>query len=164
MRFGQLAAPRLAARRSKNQAELEALVVCRRQLCAARAQQSNRRAATASKAALKSIDAVLKTLDKQIDSLDRQIRDLIDADDDFKHLDSLLQSVPGVGPTLSATLAAELGELGKADRRQVGALVGVAPVNHDWAGSRADAPSAAAARPCGACCTWVRSPPSASTR
>jgi transposase len=130
-RFGQLAAPRLAERRSKNQAELAALVVCRRQLCATRAQQSNRRAATSSKAALKSIDAVLKALDRQIDSLDGQIRDLIDADDDFKHLDSLLQSVPGVGPTLSATLAAELRELGDADRRQVGALAGVAPFNHD---------------------------------
>jgi transposase len=131
MRFGQLAAPRLAEKRSKNRTELEALVVCRRQLCVTRAQQSNRRASTASKAALKSIDAVLGTLDKQIDSLDGQIRDLVDADDDFKHLDSLLQSVPGVGPTLSATLAAELGELGKADRRQVGALAGVAPFNHD---------------------------------
>jgi transposase len=131
MRFGQLAAPRLAEKRSKSRAELEALVVCRRQLCSARAQQSNRRAATSSKAALKSIDAVLRTLDKQIDALDGQIRDLIDADDDFKHLDGLLQSVPGVGPTLSATLAAELRELGDADRREVGALVGVAPFNHD---------------------------------
>ena len=43
----------------------------------------------------------------------------------------MLQSVPGVGPTLSATLVAELTELGDTDSRQVGALVGVAPINHD---------------------------------
>jgi transposase len=131
VKFGQLAAPRLAGKRSKGQAELRDLVACRRQLCLARAQQHNRRSSTFSKAALKSIDAVINTLDKQVRSLDEQIRKLIDADDEFKHLDGLLRSVPGVGPTLSATLAAELAELGRAGRGQIGALVGVAPFNRD---------------------------------
>jgi transposase len=126
-RFGQLAGPRLAEKRSRNQAELADLVACRRQLALTRAQQLNRRSSTFSKAALRSLDAVIGALDKQVESLDQNIRRLIDADDDFKHLDKLLQSVPGVGPTLSATLAAELRELGDADRRQVGALAGVAP-------------------------------------
>lgn len=127
LRFGQLAGPRLAKKRSKNQAELADLVACRRQLAATRAQQLNRRCTTASKAALRSLDAVIATLDRQVESLDQKIRDLIDADDDFRDLDRLLRSVPGVGPTLSATLAAELRELGDADRREVGALAGVAP-------------------------------------
>ena len=131
LRFGQLAAPRLAEKRSKNQTELQALVVCRRQLGLTRVQQNNRLGSTTSKTAQRSVGAVIRTLDKQIDALDKQIRKLIDADDDFKHLDGLLQSVPGVGPTLSATLAAELRELGDTDRRQVGALIGVAPFNHD---------------------------------
>ena len=136
-RFGRLAAPRLAERRSANQAELQALVACRRQLTVTRVQQSNRLGATAaSKPARKAIEAVLKTLDKQVERLDKQIRDLVDADDDFKHLDGLMQSVPGVGPTLSATLAAEMRELGDADRKQVGALAGVAPFNAD-SGARA---------------------------
>lgn len=130
-RFGRLAAPRLAERRSANQADLRALVCCRRQLALTRAQQANRLAATTSKPARRALDKVVDALDRQVASLDRQIRDLVDADEDFKHLDGLLQSVPGVGPTLSATLAAELSELGEADRRQVGALVGVAPVNRD---------------------------------
>jgi transposase len=43
----------------------------------------------------------------------------------------LLSSVPGVGPTLIATLLAELPELGKLDRKQAAALVGVAPLNRD---------------------------------
>jgi transposase len=130
-RFGRLAAPRLAERRSKNLAELQALVACRRQLTVTRVQQSNRLGATASKPARKAIEAVAKTLDKQLEKLDKQIRELVDADDDFKHLDGLLQSVPGVGQTLSATLAAELRELGDVDRKQVGALAGVAPFNRD---------------------------------
>lgn len=129
--FARLAAPRLAEKRSTNQAELEALVTCRRQLTASRTEQGNRRKATRSKAAARSLDAVLKTIQRQIDALDAQIRKLVDADDDFKRLDRQLQAVPGIGPVLSATLTAEVAELGKADRRQIGALVGVAPFNHD---------------------------------
>jgi transposase len=136
LRFGQLASPRLAERRTRNQAELADLVACRGQLVLTRAQQLNRRSSTSSKPALRSIDAVIKTLDRQVDSLDEQIRKLIDADDDFRHLDGQLRSVPGVGPTLSATLAAQLRELGDADRREVAALAGVAPYDDDSGGRR----------------------------
>jgi transposase len=129
--FARLAEPRLAQKRSANQAELDALVTCRRQLIRARTEQGNCRLSTRSKSALKSIDSVLKTLDQQVQLLDGKIRQLIDSDDDFKNVDRLLRSVPGVGPVLSATLVAELSELGKTDRRQIGALVGVAPFNHD---------------------------------
>jgi transposase len=136
VRFGQLASPRLAQRRTKNQAELADLVACRRQLAETRARQLNRRSSTFSKAALRSIDAVITALDRQVESLERRIRELVDADDDFKHLDRLLQSVPGVGPAASATIAAELRELGDADRREVGALAGVAPYDDDSGGRR----------------------------
>lgn len=131
MEFARLAAPRLAQKRSKNRAELEALVTCRRQLLHVRTEQTNRRGATASPAARRSIDRVLKTLDKEIDALDGQIKKLIESDDDFGQLDKLLQSVPGVGPVLSSTLLAELMELGTIGRRQAAALVGVAPFNCD---------------------------------
>ena len=130
-RFGHLAAPRLAEKRSAAAEDLRALVACRRQLTVTRTQQSNRLGATASRPARKAVEAVIKTLDRQVEKLDGQIRDLIDADDELRRLDGLLQTVPGVGPTLAATLAAELGELGTADRRQVAALAGVAPVNAD---------------------------------
>ena len=136
VKFGQLASPRLAERRTKNQAELADLVACRRQLAATRAQQLNRRSSTFSKAALRSLDAVIGALDRQVESLERRIRELIDADDDFKHLDGLLRGVPGVGPALSATIAAELRELGDADRREVCALAGVAPYDADSGGRR----------------------------
>jgi transposase len=131
MKFAQLVEPRLTQKRSANQSELDALITCRRQLTTTRTQQSNCRLATRSKNALKSIDAILAALDRQIDALDKKIRQLIDSDDDFKDLDRQLRSVPGVGPVLSSTLIAELHELGDADRREIGALVGVAPFNRD---------------------------------
>jgi transposase len=136
MKFARLAEPRLAEKRSQNQVELDALITCRRQLVAARTNQANCRLSTRSRGALASIDAVLKTLDKQIELLDAKIRRLIDSDDDFKDLDRQLRSVPGVGPVLSATLLAELNELGKIDRREIGALAGVAPFNRDSGKSR----------------------------
>jgi transposase len=109
--FARLAEPRLAQKRSANQAELDALITCRRQLVCARTDQGNCRLATPSKTARQSIDSVLKTLDKQIELLDQKIRQLINSDDDFKQLNKVLTSAPGVGPVLSSTLLAEVSEL-----------------------------------------------------
>ena len=49
----------------------------------------------------------------------------------WREKDDLLRTVPGVGEQLSLTLLAHLPELGTLDRRQVAALVGVAPFNRD---------------------------------
>jgi transposase len=49
----------------------------------------------------------------------------------WREKDDLLKSVPGVGPVLSTTILADLPELGLLNRRQIAALVGVAPFNRD---------------------------------
>jgi transposase len=129
--FARLAEPRLAAKRSAKQTELDALVTCRRQLVAAKTDQSNQLDTTASAFARKALRTVLTTLDKQITRLDRQIAEIIDSDDDMKHRDQLLRSAPGVGAVLSSTVLAQLPEAGQADRQEIAALTGVAPFNHD---------------------------------
>jgi len=131
MEFARLAEPRLAQKRSEKQAELDALVTCRRQLVAAKTDQGNQLQSTASPFAKKALRAVLASLEKQIKRLDKQIAAIIDSDDEMKHRDGLLQSAPGVGPVLSSAILAQLPEAGKADRQEVAALVGVAPFNHD---------------------------------
>ena len=45
--------------------------------------------------------------------------------------EDLLRSVPGVGKVVARTLIAELPELGQLGRRQIAALVGVAPLARD---------------------------------
>jgi transposase len=130
-RYAAQLSPRLLQKRSENQAELEALVTRRRQMLHVRTEEKNRLGATTSRSARNSIQAVLKTLEKQIDSLDRQIRKLIESDDDFKDIDSLLRSIPGIGDVASSTLICEMSELGSMDRQQAAALVGVAPFNRD---------------------------------
>lgn len=49
----------------------------------------------------------------------------------WREKDDLLRSVPGVGPQVSLTLLGYLPELGKLNRKQIAALVGVAPFNRD---------------------------------
>jgi transposase len=129
--FARKAEPRLAVKRPQKQTELDALVTCRRQLKESKVQQTNRLGATASKSAQKALRAVLQVLDQQIQKLDQQIADIIDSDDDMKQIHQRIRTVPGVGPVLASTLLAQLRELGDADRRQLAALVGVAPFNHD---------------------------------
>jgi transposase len=130
-RYAAQLSPRLLQKRSENHSELEALVTCRRQLIKTRTEQTNRLGQTSSKSARKSIHSVLKVLQKQIKSLDSQIRKLIDSDDDFKDIDHLLRSVPGIGNVASSTLLCEMSELGTMNRGQAAALMGVAPFNRD---------------------------------
>ena len=54
----------------------------------------------------------------------------------FGELDQLLQSTSGIGPVASATLIAELPELGRLNRREIAALVGIAPMANDSGASK----------------------------
>jgi len=70
-------------------------------------------------------------LERSLADTDDQLRELITSSPVWRVQDELLQSVPGVGPTLASTLLALLPELGQLDRRQIAALVGVAPLARD---------------------------------
>lgn len=122
---------RLAQKRSEKQQELTALVIRRRQLTALQIAESNRLEQTTVKLAAKSIRHVLDLLRKELKKLDAEIARLIAADDDWRNKSELLQTVPGVGPATSASLVAELPELGKLNRQQIASLVGLAPFSRD---------------------------------
>jgi transposase len=129
--FGQRVQPRPAQKTPEKQQELEALVTRRRQLVSLRSMEKMRRPQAVHKAASRSIDKVLKVLDQQIAALDKAIARLIEADDDWRAKRDLIESVPGVGSTTSATLVAELPELGRLNRQEIASLAGLAPFNHD---------------------------------
>jgi transposase len=75
----------------------------------------------------KSIVRLLKALERELSSLDTDINDAVRSSPAWREKEDLLASVPGVGPTIARTLIAELPELGQLSRRQVAALVGLAP-------------------------------------
>jgi transposase len=129
--FAQRVQPRPTQKTPEKQQELDALVTRRRQLVGLRSTERTRRQQTTIKAALRTIDQVLKVFDRQIAALDKAIARLIEADDDWRSKRDLIESVPGVGPTTSATLVAELPELGRLNRQEIASLAGLAPFNHD---------------------------------
>jgi transposase len=81
-----------------------------------------------------SIEAIVAAIKVQLEDLDHQM--VVHVREHFGELDRLLQSARGVGPVASATLIAELPELGHLNRRQIAALVGIAPMANDSGGTR----------------------------
>ena len=110
--------------------ELSALVLRRRQILDMITAEGNR-ARTAPKPVRRRIEAHLRWLRKELERANEDLEGAVRESPVWREKDDLLRSVPGVGPTLSATLLAELPELEYLDRRKLAALVGVAPLNRD---------------------------------
>jgi transposase len=70
-------------------------------------------------------------LRRQLRHLDRDLDAFTRNSAVWREKEDLLRSVPGVGPVVSRTIMAELPELGRLNRKQIAALVGVAPFNQD---------------------------------
>src|SRR5262249_14824194 len=70
-------------------------------------------------------------LTAEIDLLDQRLVEIVTADPALAHRFRLLTSMPGVGAVLACTLIALLPELGQMSRKQVAALVGLAPYDFD---------------------------------
>lgn len=81
-----------------------------------------------------SIDAIVAAIKAQIDDIEHQM--VSHVREHFGELDRVLQSASGIGPVASATLIAELPELGRLNRREIAALVGVAPMANDSGSSK----------------------------
>lgn len=129
--FGAVIGARKSEKPSEKQLLLDELVGRRRQLVEMCTAERQRYAQAFDKALRKLIARSLRMLDEQLASVERQVAELIERDDDWRGKLALLETVPGVGAATAATLIAELPELGRLNRRQIAALVGVAPVNHD---------------------------------
>ena len=77
------------------------------------------------------IEAHISWLEQELRDLDKGLRQTLRRSPAWREKDDLLRTVPGVGEQLSLTLLANLPELGTLNRREIAALVGVAPYNRD---------------------------------
>jgi len=112
--------------------ELDALMVRRRQVVDMITAEKNRfGAAPASKRVVKAIRDHIAWLEKQLDIVDTDLDNSIRNSSAWREKDDLLRSVPGVGKVLSRTLLAQAPELGTLSRKQIAALIGLAPLNRD---------------------------------
>ena len=109
---------------------LDAVLTRRRQLVEMLTAEKNR-LGFAPKPLHRGIQAHIRWLERQLDEVTAELAQLIEASPVWRATDDLLQSVPGVGPIISAVLLGELPELGTVGSKQLAALAGLAPLARD---------------------------------
>jgi len=129
--FAATMEPMPTERINENTQKLKALVARRSQLVGLHTAESNRLEHADGKEIRRSIAAVLKVIEAQLKTIDRQITEHIENTPKLRQRSEILDSVPGIGPTTAHMLVTELPELGRLNRRQIAALIGVAPMARD---------------------------------
>src|SRR5213594_4769841 len=109
---------------------LDALLTRRRQLLEMLVAEKNR-LGFAPRPLHHGIQQHIRWLERQLDDVTKDLADQIERSPVWRTKDDLLQSVPGVGPIVSAVLLAELPELGALSHKQLATLAGVAPLARD---------------------------------
>ena len=129
-RFAEAVRPAVRPLPDEVTLELRALTSRRRQITEMIVAERNR-IANASKAVRKRIDVHIRWLEAELERADKDLDQSIRQSPIWRENEDLLRSVPSIGPVVSRTLLAELAELGKLNRKQIAALVGIAPLNRD---------------------------------
>ena len=128
--FGEVMQPRLSSIKPEKLRAISDLLTVRSQCLDMSTMQKNR-LKRMPKTVHKPIQAILKAIKKEIEAIDKQLDKLIDSCAQWRQIRDLLLSAKGVGRVLAYTLMSELPELGALNRREIAALVGVAPMNRD---------------------------------
>ena len=128
--FAQAVRPEVRPLRTEDEEFLDGLVTRRRQVIQMLIAEKNRRSTSHSVIQAR-LQRHIAWLEDELKQLDNDIEDFIQQCPEWKEKAALLHSVPGVGPVTVSTLLAELPELGTRNRKQIAALVGVAPLNKD---------------------------------
>jgi len=110
--------------------QLDALLTRRRQLLDMLTAERNRLEHAAAPIR-RSLTDHIRWLERRVAEVDRDLDDTIENSPVWRAKENLLRTVPGVGPVVSRTLLAEVPELGRLNRKQIAALVGVAPLARD---------------------------------
>jgi transposase len=129
-RFGEAVRPAVRPLPDAFTVELRAHTTRRRQITDMMVAERNR-LAMASKALTKRINAHIRWLESELEQVNKDLDRSIRHSPICKQNEDLLRSVPSIGPVTSRVLLAELPELGRLNRKQISALVGVAPFNRD---------------------------------
>jgi transposase len=130
VRFAQAIKPEARALTSEPIQALQALIVRRRQILEMLLMEQNR-LRLAHRGVRKEIEGSIRFLEKRLKGVDDDIDGQLRESGAWREKVELLESVPGVGRVISMSLLSSLPELGNLNRRQICALTGVAPFNHD---------------------------------
>lgn len=128
--FAEAVQPPVTSLPSAAEQRLNALTVRRRQLLDILVDEKNHLLSTPL-FLRSSVEEHVAWLEDKLAHLEQEIRDQIEQTAEFKEKETVLRSAKGVGPVLCAKLLSGLPELGKINRKEIAALVGVAPFNDD---------------------------------
>lgn len=129
--FAQRLRPEPRPLRSAEAELFESLLTRRRQLLEMLTAERNRLRLARGRPVRHNLTQHIAWLERQVTALDQELRHAIQASPVYRAKEDLLRSVPGIGPVTAMTLLACLPELGQLTRRELAALVGVAPLNRD---------------------------------
>jgi len=132
-RFGEAIKPRLTALKPEKLRQISDLLTVRGQCLELSTMQKNR-LAHMPKSVQAPILRILKRIQQEIAGIDKKLDRLVDAVPAWRDTRDLLLSAKGVGKVMAYTLMSELPELGRLNRKEIAALVGVAPMNKDSGG------------------------------
>jgi len=110
--------------------DLQAWLTRRRQLVDMLLAEEQRRS-RAPRAIQRQIDQHVRWLRAQLGAVEKDVAQTLRESPVWREKEDLLRSVPGVGPILTTTLLGDVPELGQLNRKQIAALIGVAPLNRD---------------------------------
>lgn len=110
---------------------LDELLGRRRQLMGMVVMEKNRLLQARDRRVRRDIKSHIEILEKRIRGCDGELQQLIQASPVWRAQEDLLRSFNGIGPVSARTLLIELPELGRLNRKQIAALVGVAPISDD---------------------------------
>ena len=128
--FGESMRPPVRRLPDEATSRLDGLVTRRRQLVEMITAETNH-LGSAHDAVKEDVLESRKKLRERLVTQDQAIKTSIEGHPDWQRKYRLLQSAPGVGPVVAATLLAELPELGQLTRREIALLAGLAPLADD---------------------------------
>jgi transposase len=129
--FGEALQPGTISASQLEQEHLRELESQRRHLTHLLVMEQNRAARMSDLCVCKLNRRLLTQIKKQIDQLDLLVQQQIKASPELSTKAEKLTAISGVGARTAALLLAQMPELGQLNRREVAALVGVAPFNRD---------------------------------
>lgn len=128
--FAERMRPELRELPDEQTRQLQALVTRRRELVEMLTAERNRLARVPA-VLHREIRTHIRWLQARLKERDHDLERMLRDSPLWREREDLLSSVPGVGPVLCATLLAGLPELGRLNRHEIAALVGIAPYPHD---------------------------------
>jgi transposase len=128
--YGEAVGPEPRPRPDAAAQEAQSLVARRRQLVEMLTMEKNRLQHLPARTQ-PSVRRHLEFLEAELAEIERQLADEIASNPNWQEVHRRLTTVKGIGPVTATLLILELPELGTLDRKEIAALVGVAPFNRD---------------------------------